>query len=70
MMLIFILFFIYFFCLHREACGILVPRLGIEPWPSAVKARSPNHCTARELPDNAYFHSGGQGVGSKQPKMR
>ena len=34
------------------ACGILVPRPGIEPGPSAVKAWSPNHWTARELP---YF---------------
>ena len=32
------------------ACGILVPSPGIEPRPSAVKAQSPNHWTARELP--------------------
>ena len=32
------------------ACGILVPRLGIEPVPPAVEARSPNHWTAREFP--------------------
>ena len=35
------------------ACGILVPRPGIEPGPSAVKAQSPNHWTAREFPK--YF---------------
>ena len=32
------------------ACGILVPQPGIEPGPSAVKARSPNHWTAKEFP--------------------
>ena len=31
------------------ACGILVPGPGIEPMPSAVKAWSPNHWTAREF---------------------
>ena len=40
-----------FFWLCRKACGILVPRPGIEPGPSAVKARSPNHWTAREFPN-------------------
>ena len=30
--------------------GILVYRPGIEPVPLAVKARSPNHWTAREFP--------------------
>ena len=32
------------------ACGILVPRPGIEPVPPAVEARSLNHWTAREVP--------------------
>ena len=31
------------------ASGILVPQPGIEPRPSAVKAWSPNHWTAREF---------------------
>ena len=35
------------------AGGILVPWPEIEPGPSAVKAQSPNHWTAREL--NSYF---------------
>ena len=34
----------------RKACGILVPQPGIEPGPSSVKAWSPNHLTAREVP--------------------
>ena len=32
------------------ACGILVPQPGIEPGPTAVEARSPNHWTTREVP--------------------
>ena len=30
--------------------GILVPRLGIEPGPLAVRVWSPNHLTTREFP--------------------
>ena len=33
----------------RMACGILVPRPGIDPAHSAVEAWSLNHWTAREL---------------------
>ena len=36
--------------LLRRACGILVPRPGVEPRPTAVKATSPNYWTAREFP--------------------
>ena len=36
------------------ACGILVPQPGIEPAPSAVKARSPNHWT-QGIPHSGYF---------------
>ena len=45
-------YFIYllFFWPHRAACGILVPRPGIKPVPSAVEAQSPNHWTTREFP--------------------
>ena len=32
------------------ACGILVPRPGIEPATPALEARSPNLWTAREVP--------------------
>ena len=48
----FFLFLLFFFWPHCEACGILVPRPGIEPGPSpsAVKAPSPNHWTAMEFP--------------------
>ena len=34
----------------HTACRILVPQLGIEPGPSAVKVQSPNHWTARKIP--------------------
>ena len=37
------------------ACRIVVPREGIEPVPSAAKARSPNHWTTREFPNFFYF---------------
>ena len=45
-------YFIFYFCFwpHCVARGILLPRPGIEPGPSAVKAQSPNHWTAREVP--------------------
>ena len=44
------LFFLFFFWPCHTACGILVPRPGIEPASSALKAWSPNHWTAREVP--------------------
>ena len=44
--------FIYFFWPCLVACGILVPRPGIEPRPSAVKAQSPNH----RPPENSPVH--------------
>ena len=37
------------------ACGILVPGPGIEPGPSTVRAPSPNHWTAREVPGLSFF---------------
>ena len=38
-----------FFLPHHSACGILVPRPGIEPTPLAVEAWSLNQWTAREV---------------------
>lgn len=46
-----------FFSLHYGACGILVPRAGIEPRPPTVEAESPNHWTDRECPQNACFNN-------------
>ena len=46
---------LHFFWPCLSACGILVPRPGIEPTPSAVKAPSPNHWTARDIPGITYF---------------
>ena len=40
--------------LHSLQDLILVPGPGIEPAPSAVKAQSPNHWTAREFPSFAF----------------
>ena len=47
--------FTFFFWPHRAACGVLDPRPGIEPWPLAVKAWSPNHRTAGEFPKIYLF---------------
>ena len=47
LILLFIYLFIWLLC---TACGIIVPWLGIEPWPPAVKVQSPNHWTTREFP--------------------
>ena len=35
--------FFFLLCLCSVACGILVPRIGTEPRPMAVKVQSPNH---------------------------
>ena len=40
-----------------EACGILVPPLGIEPMPPAVEVESPNRWTTREVPMPCLFSS-------------
>ena len=40
----------FFFWPCHTACGILVPRPGIEPVPPAVEARGLNHWTTREVP--------------------
>ena len=42
-------FYFLFFLPHHSACGILVPRPGIEPTPLAVEAWSLNQWTAREV---------------------
>ena len=38
-----------FVCFGYAACGILVPRQGIEPGPSTVRTQSLNHWIAREF---------------------
>ena len=45
---IFIFFFNFIFLLPCTACGILVPRPGIEPMLPAVESQSLNHWTARD----------------------
>ena len=39
----------FFFQPHHAACGILVPRPGIEPGAPALRVPSPNHWTTREF---------------------
>ena len=46
----------FFFWPSRMACGILIHQPGIEPGPLAVRARSPNHGTAREFPILWFFY--------------
>ena len=41
---------IIFLLMHHDVCGLLVPQLGIEPRPLAVKPLSAKHWTAREFP--------------------
>ena len=50
----FFLSFSCFFWPRCVACGILVPRPGIEPLPPALGAQSPNHWTAREVPKERF----------------
>ena len=48
---VFVFFFFFLsFWPQGAACGILVPRPGIEPGHSSMRARSPNHWMAREFP--------------------
>ena len=51
-----VLFYYYYFLfwLSHTACGILVPQPGIEPRAPAVRAQSPHHWTARELPVHCF----------------
>ena len=47
---IFFFFLIFTFWSCCAACGVLVPRPGIEPAPTALEAQNLNHWTAREVP--------------------
>ena len=44
----------FFFWLRHLACGVLVFQPGIEPWPWAVRAWSPNHWTTREFREQFF----------------
>lgn len=45
--------FVYFWP-HPLVCRILIPWPGVEPWPVAVKAWSPDPQTAREFPSSVF----------------
>ena len=49
-LLSFFLSFFFLIWLHHEACEVLVPQPGVEPWALAVKVLNPNHWTSREIP--------------------
>lgn len=44
-------FCLFGFFWRSRAHGILVPNQGVEPVPLAMEVQSPNHWTAREVPD-------------------
>ena len=44
---VFLFGLVFFFWPPHVACGILLPWLGIEPGPLALKAQNPNHWTTR-----------------------
>ena len=54
--LCFFFFFSYFYILGplHAACRILVPRPGMDPGTTALKAPSPNYWTAKEFPIRAF----------------
>ena len=54
---LFPIFFFPFLLLHR-ACGILVPRPGVAPGPSAVEVQSLNHWTARKVSHHCLLGAG------------
>ena len=45
----------FFILLCCTSCWILIPPLGTEPVPSAVKAQSLNHWTTRECPKSCHL---------------
>lgn len=49
-LILFFLFFSFSFSLHHLACGILIPRPRVKLTPPALKVKSLNHWTVREVP--------------------
>lgn len=47
--------FLIFLAMHCQTCGILLPWSRIQPRPSAVKLRSPNHWTTRKFPSIIFM---------------
>ena len=46
---------VYFFWPCCVACGIFIPWPGVEPTRPTTATQSPNHWTAREVPENAII---------------
>ena len=57
--------FVPFLWPRRAACGILVPRPGIEPVPPALGAWSLNHWAAREVPVCSFIDRGTEALRMK-----
>ena len=47
----------FFWSSSMHVCGILVPRPGIEPVPSAVEVWSPRHWTAGQIPARPHLEA-------------
>lgn len=47
------IFFLFWPC--HTACGILVPKAGIEPAPFALEAQGPEHWNIRKVPKKIYL---------------
>ena len=47
---------LFYLWLHCTACGIFVPRPGIQPVHPSVEVQSPNHWTTRKAPENYIFN--------------
>ena len=55
---------------HLTACGILVPRPGIEPTPPVLEARSFNLWTAREVLEVLFCCNLKKGIHKKEKKRQ
>ena len=56
----------FFFWSCHLACGISVPWSELEPWPLAVRVRSPDHWTTREFPILGYLRC--NAINPKSPR--
>ena len=56
-----LLLLLFIYLLYHNACGVLVPRPGIEPMPPTVAARSPNHWATRKVPAWLFKQQGWRG---------
>ena len=56
--------------LHHVACGILIPRSGIEPTPPELDAWCLNHWTTREVLNSTFFPRQESGTRTRRADAR